>query len=64
MALQDLEKITAKTTALDDEEELFEVWNQVITEAKKTAGYNPEFNYGVYQIAKELNTFTTFGVIR
>ena len=26
-----MKKISVKTTALDDEEELFEVWNQVIT---------------------------------
>lgn len=46
-----------KATELDDDEEkLFEVWNQILEEAKKTAGYNSEFNYGVYQITKELNT--------
>lgn len=27
-------------------------------EAKQTEKYNPELNYGVYQITKELNTFT------
>ena len=40
----------------DDEEKLFEVWSQILEEAKKTAEYNSEFNYGVYQITKELNT--------
>lgn len=63
IALQDLEKYAAsKTTALDDEEEkLFEVWRQILAEAKKTTGYNAEFNYGVYQITKELNTSHVVG---
>ena len=58
LALHDLEKYAAaKATALDDEEsKLLEVWNQIFAEAKNTSGYNPEFNYGVYQITKELNT--------
>ena len=30
-------------------------------EARETKNYNPEFNYGVYQISKELNTFTVTG---
>ena len=63
LALQDLEKFAAdKATALDDEEKkLLEVWNQILEEAKKTSEYNPEFNYGVYQITKELNTSYTVG---
>lgn len=63
LALQDLEKYAAsKATVLDDEEEkLLEVWKQILTEAKKTAGYNSEFNYGVYQITKELNTSYVVG---
>ena len=58
LALQDLEKYAAsKATALDDEEgKLLEVWKQILAEARKTAGYSSEFNYGVYQITKELNT--------
>ena len=44
---------------LDDEEkELFELWKKILGEAKQTEKYNPELNYGVYQITKELNTFT------
>lgn len=63
LALKDLEKYAAsKATVLDDEEEkLLEVWKQILTEAKKTAGYNSEFNYGVYQITKELNTSYVVG---
>ena len=63
LSLQDLEKFAAdKVTALDDEEEkLLEVWSQILEEAKKTSKYNPEFNYGVYQITKELNTSYTVG---
>lgn len=63
LALQDLKKYAvSKATKLDDDEEkLLEVWNQILEEAKKTAGYNSEFNYGVYQITKELNTSHTTG---
>lgn len=63
LALQDLEKLAmAKATVLDDEErKLLKVWNQIIAEAKKTAGYRAKFNYGVYQITKELNTSYTVG---
>lgn len=63
LALQDLEKYaTSKTTTLDEEEKkLLEVWRQILTEARKTAGYNPDFNYGVYQITKELNTSKAVG---
>ena len=63
LALQDLEKYAvSKATVLDDEEEgLLEVWRQILAEAKKTAGYNPIFNYGVYQITKELNTSHVVG---
>ena len=58
LALRDLNKYAAnKKTALDDDEKaLVELWYKILEEAKKTAGYNPEFNYGVYQITKELNT--------
>ena len=64
LALKDLNKyVMSKATALDDDEKkLMEVWNQIITEARNTAGYNPAFNYGVYQITKELNTFQKISV--
>ena len=63
MALRDLNKYAAdKKTALDDDEKaLIDLWNKILEEAKKTAEYNPEFNYGVYQITKELNTFKVIG---
>ena len=63
LALKDLNRFaTNKATALDDDEkELLSLWNQIIGEARNTVNYNPEFNYGVYQITKELNTFTEVG---
>lgn len=63
LALCDLKKYAAsKATALDGEEEkLLDVWWNILAEAQKTAGYNPEFNYGVYQITKELNTSHAVG---
>lgn len=58
LALMDLEKYgKTKDTVLDDEEKaLIEAWELVLSEARKTKNYNKEFNYGVYQIDKELNT--------
>ena len=63
LALQDLQKYAAsEETALDgDEKELIDLWKQVLEEAKKAPGYNPEYNYGVYQISKELNTSHVVG---
>lgn len=63
LALKDLNKYAAdKKTALDDDENaLMELWYKILEEARRTANYNPEFNYGVYQITKELNTFHEFG---
>lgn len=63
LALKDLKKYAAsKKTALDEEEQkLLELWNKIIYEAKKTKNYNPDFNYGVYQIKKELNTSKVIG---
>ena len=43
--------------ALDEEEKkLITLWENILAEAKKTANYNPNLTYGVYQITKELNT--------
>ncbi|WP_218936990.1 hypothetical protein [Mycoplasma nasistruthionis] len=39
------------------ENKILGVWMQILIEAKKTENYNPEFNYGLYQIIQELNTF-------
>lgn len=46
----------AKMTLDNEEKELIVLWNNVLKEAKKTANYNASFNYGVYQITKDLNT--------
>ena len=45
------------TMTLDEEEKkLMALWENILAEAKKTANYNPNLTYGVYQITKELNT--------
>lgn len=41
-----------------DEKEMLEIWNKVLDEAKKTKNYDILKKYGLYQINKELNTFT------
>ena len=46
----------AKMTLDEEEKKLMALWDNIITEAKKTANYNPNLTYGVYQITKELNT--------
>lgn len=40
-----------------DENQLIDLFNRVLREAKKTKEYNPLYKYGVYQIEIELNTF-------
>lgn len=52
VASADLTKMTLDT----DEKALMQIWNDILNEAKKTTNYNSNFTYGVYQIAKELNT--------
>jgi hypothetical protein len=45
------------TMTLDAEsKKLMALWENILTEAKKTVNYNPKLTYGVYQITKELNT--------
>ncbi len=63
IALTDLKNFASnKNTSLDDEEiALLELWNKIISQARKTKNYNSGFNYGVYQISRELNTFTETG---
>ena len=51
----------AKMTLDADEKALVELWNRILDEAKKTANYNSQLTYGVYQITKELNTAQTVG---
>lgn len=49
--------IDLKTMTLDSEsKKLLALWDNILTEAKKTKNYNPDLTYGVYQITKELNT--------
>lgn len=51
------------TMTLDAEsKKLMVLWENILAEAKKTANYNPELTYGVYQITKELNTSHEEGV--
>ena len=45
-------------TLNEDEEELLKLWKRILKKAKETKGYNAKYSYGVYQIDKELNTFT------
>ena len=48
--------------SLDEEEkELLKLWKDILEEAKKTKEYKKELTYGVYQIAKELNTSKKIG---
>lgn len=54
LASKDLDKYTLN----EDEEELVKLWKRILEKAKTTARYNPDYSYGVYQIDKELNTFT------
>ena len=63
LALTDLNKYASvNDTVLDDDERaLMALWYKIMAEAKETSNYNPEFTYGVYQISKELNTFTVVG---
>ena len=42
-----------------EEQNLIQIWNLIIELAKNTKNYNPNYKYGIYQISKELNTFTT-----
>lgn len=39
------------------EQDLINLFEQILKEAKKTKIYNPKYKYGTYQIDKELNTY-------
>jgi hypothetical protein len=45
--------------ANEKEKKLLNLWEKILANAKQTATYNPTFNYGLYQIKKELNTTHT-----
>lgn len=57
IASLDLAKMTLDT----DETALMKLWNDILSEAKKTANYDGRLTYGVYQITKELNTSHKIG---
>ncbi|MDM8265350.1 hypothetical protein [Limosilactobacillus vaginalis] len=40
----------------DDETKMYQLWQRVLKEAKKTKCYDERLNYGIYQINDELNT--------
>lgn len=46
----------AKMTLDSDEQVLINIWNDILGQAKKTINYDSNLTYGVYHIAKELNT--------
>lgn len=54
----------AKMTLDADEKALMKLWEDILAEAKKTANYDSKLTYGVYQIAKELNTSHKIGTGR
>lgn len=57
-ALKDLDQ----SNLSDQEQNLLDLWGNILQEAKKTANYDSKLTYGVYQITKELNTFHNEGV--
>ena len=58
IASSDLEKMD-----LDEEEKkLISLWKKIFEEARETGKCNPEWTYGVYQITKEINTYTEEGI--
>lgn len=54
LAKQSLEKYTLNVK----EKELIDLWNKILNEAKSCENYNKSITYGIYQIEKELNTYT------
>ena len=57
VASADLAKMTLDT----DEKALMKLWDDILSEVKKTANYDSRLTYGVYQITKELNTSHKIG---
>ena len=41
----------------EEERILIDLWDKILKQAKDTVNYNPDYNYGLYQIKTELNTF-------
>lgn len=61
VASADLTRLFAKYPPDCEEQKLINLWGSIMEEAAATDGYDPSITYGVYQIAKELNTFTVTG---
>lgn len=40
-----------------EEQDLMQLWTLILSLAKETKNYNPNFKYGIYQISNELNTY-------
>lgn len=57
LAFKDLQKFKAEIGLNADEEELLALWSKILSESKQTQNYDSHWNYGVYQITKELNTY-------
>ena len=51
LAAKDIKKLTLRP----QEENLIALWSRVLSEAKVVEEYNPQWNYGLYQIRTELN---------
>ena len=56
LAFKDLQKFRAEIGLNAEEEELLALWSKILSESKQTQNYDSHWNYGVYQITKELNT--------
>ncbi|MCQ2211377.1 MAG: SAM-dependent methyltransferase [Paludibacteraceae bacterium] len=54
LALKDIQSMKLNS----DERELINLWDKILTEAKQCANYDSQWRYGVYQISKDLNTYT------
>lgn len=59
LAYKDLQKFSAEIGLNAEEEELLQIWSSIWQSAKATKNYESHWNYGVYQITKELNTTHT-----
>ena len=57
LAFKDLQKFRAEIGLNTEEEELLALWSKILSESKQTQNYDSHWNYGVYQITKELNTY-------
>lgn len=51
----------AKMNLDEKEKTLISLWEKILKEARDTGKCNPEWTYGVYQITKEINTYTDEG---